>query len=437
MKQAKLFYLLTLLLIGLFNCSIFEEKESIKFFTFHNTLGGGGIDVARDVIELDRGYLIVGAAGPECDIIDAASLLLDKETGQVIQFNNFGQSGQFNEDNFHDVEKLSDNLFVAVGFSAPKIKQVPYDTCLLCKVYDEDYSIELNNTCFPDSTISPNPYPDPDGNVFIALFDTLLNKVGSEFHLQSKNTGSRWDAAYNLSIRDDNFYIAGAWHAFNSIIITNNKGEIMDSIVSQNFIGENRDIDLNDENGAFVITGFVHCSDNLPCACTSGESMVMFAKWNNSVLQEYCYELENGAVAASGESISSIESGGYLITGYARDSMGIDHILLMRIDEDGNKLWAKTFEAKGSALDISKDAVERGNGFVLTGDTGDDLFIMSIDENGNENWKETYSIGSKQSGKAIIATSDGGFLVVGNSFNADGSSSTMYVIKTDARGKVN
>ena len=64
---------------------------------------------------------------------------------------------------------------------------------------------------------------------------------------------------------------------------------------------------------------------------------------------------------------------------------------------------------------------------------------MKIDLDGNEIWTKTYDyrgLGNKQEGRSIIITDDGGFLVVGKSSNSDNTSSTIYVVKTDARGEV-
>ena len=402
----------------------FEQDDFVPYITFENTLGGGGIDIANDVIELSHGYLLVGAAGPECDIIDAVSLLLDKVTGQAIQFNHYGKPNEGNEDNFFDVEQLSENEFVAAGFTSPKIDTVPYNPAAICRVYDPDYPFDTLQACPPNC-------PNTDGNIFFARFDSLLNIIYQD-NIESVNSSSRWDAGYKLSVENGTLFIAGAWHGYNGVLMTNGNGTITDSIVSDVFIGEYRDINLLD-NGEIVLTGFSHCTPDLGCPQNT-EKAIVFTRFANGTIHEKSYN-PPGYKIAEGESISLIKEDGFLIVGTAVDFQNEAHILLMRIRTDGTEIWTKVLDGKGRAT----DAEEIEDGFVITGDLDDDLFFIKIDIAGNIIWTEKYdylNLGNKQGGKAIISTSDGGFLAVGNSFNNDGSSSTMYVVKTDANGKV-
>ncbi len=407
-------------------CATFEPEEFIPFPTFENTLGGGGVDIGNDVVELEQGYLIVGAAGPECDIMDGVAILLDKTTGQTIQFNHFGLPGEGNEDNLFDVEKISDNEFLAAGFSAPKAEIVPYNS-KQCSVYDPDYT----------STEQP-PYPNPDGNIFLVSFDSTLGNFKTYF-VESSHPASRWDAAYSLSVWEDEIYIAGAWHAFNSLLNLDDNFAIKDSIVLGSRVGEYRDVDINRDNGVITITGFVVCYSagvNCPTDTTSTSSRTLnFTKKNGNDLIQINYNLPPKIKETMGESINDAENGGYIMAGSAIDFQDEEYILITKITANGTELWTKVLEEKGRALDIN----EVEGGYVMTGNIEDDLFIMKIDLDGNEVWTEKYDyrgLGNKQEGRAIIITDDGGFLVVGKSSNSDNTSSTIYVVKTDARGKV-
>ncbi len=406
-------------------CATFEPEEFIPFATFENTLGGGGSDIGYDVVELDQGYLIVGAAGPECDIMDGVAVLLDKTTGQTIQFNSFGLSGEGNEDNLFDVEKISDNEFLAVGFSAPKAEIVPYDSSI-CRVYQPDY--------MPYDVNGDTLYPNPDGNIFFAAFDSTLSLLETYF-IESSHPESKWDAAYSLSIREDKIYIAGAWHAYNGLLELDENFAIQDSIVLESIVGEYRDVDINRADGVITIVGFVRC---IPPGVNCPENvikMLHFTKQDGNNLIRRNYDPPAGIKETLGESINYAEDGGYLMVGSATDSQDQEHILMTKITEDGTELWTRVLDKKGRALDVN--GID--GGYVLTGYIEDDLFIMKIDLNGEEIWTEQYDyrgLGNKQEGRSIIITDDGGFLIVGKSSNSDNTSSTIYVVKTDAHGKV-
>ncbi len=194
------------------------------------------------------------------------------------------------------------------------------------------------------------------------------------------------------------------------------------------------------------MTGFVHCWSSIPCNCPdniNNDKVAFFSKYSNGHLIKQCYPAKEGILIAKGESFIEAPDGGYLITGFAQDYDYNTNFMLIRVDENGTELWTKIFPDKhGTIIDIADDFNQINDGYVAAGDLDGDLFIMKIDLNGNEIWTERYNylnspgFRSNQSGKSIISTSDGGYLVVGNSFNDDGSSSTIYVVKTDARGKV-
>ena len=443
MKQ--LLYIFAFMCIILMSdCSLFDEEDITPFITFEHTLGGGGVDLGIDVIELENSYLVVGEAGPECDIINAVCLMLDKETGLTIQFNNFGRAGQGNEDNFHDVEQIADGTFVAVGFTSAKAAVVPYDTCRTCSVYDEDFVFDTIPPC--DAALSTKT----NGDLFIAHFDANLTQIGNNEFIASNNSNSRWDAGYSLTIKDNQHYIAGSWGGHISLLVTDVNDFITDYIVSDSFVGEHRDVNIG-LNGEIVMTGFAKCFSTLPCSCPSGlpdDEIIVFAKYANGELSEICYPKREGSEVSHGESIIAAKDGGYMIAGFATDSSGEPHILIMKVTDDGTEIWSEPKilfpDKQGKAIHIIPDNnnSDGEEGYILAGDLDGDLFIMKIDLNGNMLWTETYNNldtpgnNSIQSGKSIIATEDGGFLIVGNSFNSDGSNSTIYVVKTDARGRV-
>lgn len=78
-------------------------------------------------------------------------------------------------------------------------------------------------------------------------------------------------------------------------------------------------------------------------------------------------------------------------------------------------------------------------GYVVVGETtsfgagGKDWFVLKIDANGVEQWTKTYGTSSTDDGNSIsiIETSDGGYLIAGHTNNQE-----AYVLKIDITGNI-
>lgn len=134
-----------------------------------------------------------------------------------------------------------------------------------------------------------------------------------------------------------------------------------------------------------------------------------------------------------------ISSGGYLLVGqsisaaYApggktQGTKGGTDYWVVKIDANGNKLWDKSIG--GSLEDLYNSAIETTDGgFILAGSTnspknnditvdprgGYDYWAVKIDANGNKQWDKRYGGAGDDNLKKIIATDDGGYLLLGHS----------------------
>jgi hypothetical protein len=128
--------------------------------------------------------------------------------------------------------------------------------------------------------------------------------------------------------------------------------------------------------------------------------------------------------------------GGYASIGYTTDANVNDFDMqLIKMDENGNDIWSKTFEDRG---------MEHGHGlrqcsdegFILTGLTSDywggesDMFIVKTDNMGNEIWSKTIGGEHHDIGNSVIITSDDNFLITG-SLDSD-----LCLLKIDSEGKI-
>ncbi len=132
--------------------------------------------------------------------------------------------------------------------------------------------------------------------------------------------------------------------------------------------------------------------------------------------------------------------GGVLLVG-STESYGVGgmDMYALKIDASGNLVWSRTYggpkDEKAYAVAPTSDG-----GFVLAGYTesfgrgGRDLYLVKIDATGNMVWSRTYGGPEDDTAKAVVQTSDGGFLIGGWTKSFGAQQEDMYVVKIDANG---
>lgn len=124
---------------------------------------------------------------------------------------------------------------------------------------------------------------------------------------------------------------------------------------------------------------------------------------------------------------------------------------LVKLDTNGNRVWEKSYG--GSGIDVSYD-IERtdDNAYVIVGHTfstdqdiasnhgESDVWLIKIDEDGELLWERTYGGSAFESANSVKQTIDGGYLIAGNSRSSDqdvdanNGENDLWIIKTDPEG---
>lgn len=118
---------------------------------------------------------------------------------------------------------------------------------------------------------------------------------------------------------------------------------------------------------------------------------------------------------------------------------GQAQVYLLKIDEDGNKIWEKTF---GENKDVAASNIRNttDGDFIITGNTKDtpdnsrDALLLKVDKNGILLWKKHYGTSDGESAVGITLTSDGGYIFTGSDANGSSGDFNVYCVKTDADG---
>lgn len=140
-----------------------------------------------------------------------------------------------------------------------------------------------------------------------------------------------------------------------------------------------------------------------------------------------------------GYSIQQTSDSGYIITGRISSfSVGGFDVFLVKLDEDGNILWAKFIGDIGWDVSYSVEGTSDG-GYIIGGSTlmnGSDwdVYLVKTDADGDTMWTKTYGGMEWDVGFEIQETSDTGFILVGMTESSGAGSFDIYLIKVDSLG---
>jgi len=141
-----------------------------------------------------------------------------------------------------------------------------------------------------------------------------------------------------------------------------------------------------------------------------------------------------------GYSVQQASGGGYIIVGVTY-SHGVrkSDVWLIRTDSDGNELWNKTFGGSGGDCGKSVQQTSDG-GYIIVGETTSygagksNAWLIRTDPDGNELWDKTFGCSAEDCGESVQQTSDGGYIIVGVTRSYGAGKSDVWLIKTDSNG---
>ena len=141
-------------------------------------------------------------------------------------------------------------------------------------------------------------------------------------------------------------------------------------------------------------------------------------------------------------SIQQTSDGGYIVAGvtYSFGVGGMD-VWVFKLDGNGNVQWQKTY---GSTWDDRANSIQQtsDSGYIVAGYTyiygsvGTYGWLLKLDGNGNVQWQKTYGSTMGDYANSIQQTTDGGYIVAGNTRFSGGTTSVAWVCKIDGSGNV-
>jgi uncharacterized delta-60 repeat protein len=271
--------------------------------------------------------------------------------------------------------------------------------------------------------------------VMFLIFGLVLLTTGIASAGQWANTygGTNYDYANSIQQTSDGGYIvAGETYSFGAV---NSDAWVLklkpDGTVDwqKTYGGTNYDSAYSIQqtsDGGYIVAGYTESF-----GAGNVDAWVLKLKPDGTVDWQKTY---GGADDDSANSIQQTSDGGYIVAGETSFGAGYGDAWVLKLKPDGTVDWQKTY---GGAADDYANSIQQTSdgGYIVAGATisfgagNDDAWVLKLKPDGTVDWQKTYGGTNDDFASSIQQTSDGGYIVAGETYSFGAGNDDAWVLK--------
>ena len=182
-------------------------------------------------------------------------------------------------------------------------------------------------------------------------------------------------------------------------------------------------------DGGYAMAGMTYSST------TETSDLLLLKTYANGTLQ--WSQIYNSTYDEYGYSLAATLDGGYAIAGMTYSPITYSgDVYLLKTDANGAMQWNQTYG--GTSNDYGYSLIATGDGgYAIGGYTQSlttrsyDMLLVKASSNGTLEWSKTYGGTESERGRALVATSDGGYAIAGYAYSEATNSYDVIVVKTE------
>lgn len=157
----------------------------------------------------------------------------------------------------------------------------------------------------------------------------------------------------------------------------------------------------------------------------------------NAIGDSVWTKIHGGIESERAYSVKQTSDGGYIIAGYVNTSPGIIDILLIKVDQFGDSIWAQTYHYGDQSIAWSVHQTYDG-GFIIGGETkplgadGKDVYLLRTNSLGDSLWATSYGGSANDGAYSVQQTKDGGYIIGGWTLSFGSGHYDAWLIKLNS-----
>ncbi len=137
---------------------------------------------------------------------------------------------------------------------------------------------------------------------------------------------------------------------------------------------------------------------------------------------------------AMGYSVECTPDGGFLIVGATEFLGAYKDVYLIKTNSSGDTLWTRTYGGSGDDKGYSVCLAADGT-YIITGTTDSygagnlDVYMVKTTMTGDTVWTKTFGGSNSDYGRMVFQEQDGGYILIGDSYSYTSGGTDMYILK--------